>query len=134
MEDTERESDEPFEGVDVDSPVGRIRVGRSRGRRFRFRVGNADDAYSAARRRVRRRLRFYRHLATYLVLNLVFLAFDGLTGGGFWVQWVAGIWGAFLLYHFLSGLVFPNLWGSEAERRMIERELRRRGEPAEDQQ
>jgi len=134
MEDAEHESDEPFEGVDVDSPVGRIRVGRSRGRRFRFRVGDRDDAYSAARRRVRRRLRFYRHLVTYLVLNLVFLAFDGLTGGGFWVQWVAGIWGAFLLYDFLSAFVFPNLWGWEVERRMIERELRRSRETAEDQQ
>ncbi len=133
MEDTEREDDEPFEGVDIDSPVGRIRLGRGHGRRFRFRAGTADDAYSAARRRVRRRLRFYRDLTTYVIVNLVLLAFDALTGGGFWVQWVAGIWGAFLLFDFLSAFVFPNLWGMEAERRMIERELKRRGEPAEDQ-
>ena len=133
MEDAEHETDEPFEGVDIDSPVGRIRLGRGRGRRLRSRAGNADDAYSAARRRVRRRLRFYRDLMTYVVVNLVLLAFDGLTGDGFWVQWVAGIWGAFLLFHFLSAFVFPTLWGSEAERRMIERELRRRGEPTEGQ-
>jgi hypothetical protein len=133
MEDAERENDEPFDGVDIDSPLGRIRLGRGRGGSVRFKVGNTDDAYRAARRRVRRRLRFYRHLATYVILNLIFLAFDGLTGGGFWVQWVAGIWGVFLVYDFLSGLVFPNLWGSEAERRMIERELRRRGQPVEDE-
>ncbi len=132
MEDTERDDDEPFEGVDIESPVGRIRMGRGRGRGFRVDVGGENDAHRAARRRVRRRIRFYRHLATYLVLNLIFLAFDGLTGGGFWVQWVAGIWGAFVLYDFLSGLVFPNLWGSEAERRMIENELKRRGKPADD--
>jgi len=134
MEDAEHESDEPFEGVDIDSPVGRIRLGRGRGRRLRSEAGNADDAYSAARRRVRRRLRFYRDLTTYVILNLIFLAVDALTGGGFWVQWVAGIWGAFLLFDFLSAFVFPNLWGSEAERRMIERELGRRDEPAEDQE
>ena len=133
MEDEERENDEPFEGVDIDSPVGRIRLGRGRGRRLRSKAGNAGDAYSAARRRVRRRLRFYRDLTTYVVVNLVLLAFDALTGGGFWVQWVAGIWGAFLLFDFLSAFVFPNLWGWEAERRMIEAELKRRGEPAEDQ-
>lgn len=132
MEDTERDDDEPFEGVDIESPVGRIRMGRGRGRGFRVDVGGENDTYRVARRRVRRRIRFYRHLATYLVLNLIFLAFDGLTGGGFWVQWVAGIWGAFVLYDFLSGLVFPNLWGSEAERRMIESELRRRGQPVDD--
>ena len=126
MEDVGPENDEPFDGIDIDSPLGRIRLGRGRGRGFQFEVGRADDEYKDARRRVRRRLGFYRHLATYLALNLIFLAFDGLTGGGFWVQWVAGIWGAFLVWNFLSALVFPNLWGPEAERRMIERELERR--------
>jgi hypothetical protein len=132
MEDMERDNDEPFDGVDIDSPLGRVRLGRGGGRRVQFEPGRADDAYRAARRRVRRRIRFYRHLTTYLALNLIFLAFDGLTGGGFWVQWVAGIWGVFLGWNFLSTFVFPNLWGPEAERRMIERELRRRGQPVED--
>ena len=132
MEDVEHEGDEPFDGIDIDSPLGRIRLGRGRGGDFRFKVGRGDDAYKAARRRVRRRLGFYRHLTTYLALNLIFLAFDGLTGGGFWVQWVAGIWGVFLVWNFLSAFMFPNLWGPEAERRMIERELKRRGEPVED--
>jgi hypothetical protein len=131
MEGTEHEDEEPFAGVDIDSPLGRIRLGRGRGSAFR--AGVDDDVYRAARRRVRRRLGFYRHLATYLVLNLIFLAFDGLTGGGFWVQWVAGIWGAFLAWEFLRAFVFPSLWGREAERRMIEHELRRRGKPTGDQ-
>lgn len=133
MDDTEREGDEPFEGVDIDSPLGRIRLGRGGGRRgVHFELGKRDSAYKEARRRVRRRLSFYRHLTTYVALNLVFLAFDGLTGGGFWVQWVAGIWGIFLGWNFLSAFVFPNLWGAEVERRMIERELKRHGEPVED--
>ena len=116
---------EPFEGVDIDTPIGRIRMGRGPGREFQFEVGSADDAYRRARRRVRRRLRFFRHLTTYLLLNLIFFGFDALTGGGYWVQWVAGIWGVFIAWDFLSAFVFPNLFGSEAERRMIERELRR---------
>jgi len=132
MPDVESE-EEPFEGIDIDSPIGRIRMGRGRGREFQFEVGSADDAYRAVRRRVRRRLRFYRHLTTFLVVNLILLAFDGLTGGGYWVQWVAGIWGVFLAWDFLSAFVFPSLWGSEVERRMIERELRRRGVRAGDQ-
>jgi len=118
--------DEPFEGIDIDSPIGRIRMGRGRAGEFQFETGSADYAYRRARRRVRRRLRFYRHLTTYLLLNLIFFGFDALTGGDYWVQWVAGIWGVFLAWDFLSAFVFPNLWGSEAERRMIERELRRR--------
>jgi len=132
MEGEERESDEPFEGVDIDSPLGRIRLGRGRSGKVRFEVGRMDDAYKSARRRVRRRLGFYRNLTGYVVLNLILLAFDGLSGGGFWVQWVAGILGAFLIWDFLSAFVFPNLWGSEAERRMIERELERRGQHLEE--
>jgi hypothetical protein len=134
MEDAEGERDEPFEGVDIDSPLGRVRLGRATGRGVQADAEVGDDAYKAARRRVRRRIQFYRHLTTYVVANLILLAFDALTGDGFWVQWVAGVWGAFLLFDFLSGFVFPGLWGSEAERRMIERELRRRGKPTGDQQ
>jgi hypothetical protein len=133
MEDAERENDEPFEGIDVDSPLGRVRLGRATRRSISVNATSEDDAYSAARRLVRRRIRFYRHLTTYVVVNLILLAFDGLTGDGFWVQWVAGIWGAFILYDFLSGFVFPSRWGREAERRMIEHELRRRGKPTGDQ-
>ena len=127
MEDAESE-EEPFDGIDIDSPSGRVRMGRGRGREFQVEVTGEEDAYRQARRRVRRRLRFYRHLTTFLVVNLVLLAFDGLTGGGYWVQWVAGLWGVFVVWEFLSTFVFPNLWGAEVERRMIERELgRRRG-------
>lgn len=133
MEDAERESDEPFEGVDIDSPLGHVRLDRAAGRDVQVNAEGVDDAYKAARRRVRRRIRFYRHLTTYAIVNLILLAFDGLTGDGFWVQWVAAVWGVFLLFDFLSQLVFPSLWGSEAERRMIERELKRRGKPTGDQ-
>lgn len=120
------EGEEPFEGIEIESPLGGIRLGRGGGRRFRIDVGGEEDAYRAARRRVRRKLRFFRHATTYVLLNLGLFLIDLATGGGFWVQWVAAIWGAFLAWHFLSTLVLPALWGPDLERRMIERELRRR--------
>ncbi len=56
MEDAERDNDEPFEGVDIDSPLGRVRLGRAAGRGVQANAEGVDDAYKAARRRVRRRI------------------------------------------------------------------------------
>jgi len=55
------------------------------------------------------------------------LVIDIVTGPeDFWVQWVALVWGIILFLHFLNVFVFDAVIGREAERRMIERELRKR--------
>lgn len=114
--------DEGFEGVEFHTPVGSFRAGRGFG-------GSADDTdeeYRRARRRVRRVMGFYRHLTTFISIILVLLAIDLLDGtDSFFVQWVALIWGIILTLHFLNVFVFDSIIGREAERRMIERELRR---------
>ncbi len=88
-----------------------------------------SSEYWSVRRRVRRRLRFVRHLFTYLVLNGLFVLLDWRTGGSgsgvSWAQWVALIWGIFLAWEFISTFVAPFLWGREMEERLIQRELRR---------
>ena len=63
-------------------------------------------------------------------LILLLLVIDIATGpSDFWVQWVALIWGLILLVHFLNVFAFDALLGRDAEKRMLERELkRRRGE------
>ena len=86
--------------------------------------------YWAVRRRVRSRLRFFRHAFTYLTLNGIFVLLDWWTGGAGsginWSQWVALIWGILLGWEFVSKFVAPLLWGREMEERLIQRELRRR--------
>jgi cytochrome c biogenesis protein CcdA len=93
----------------------------------------ADDEYWSVRRSVRKRLRFARHLVMYLGFNTFFFLLDWGTGGGGsginWAQWVALVWSVFLGWEFVSAFVGPQLWGREAEKRMIERELRRRRNP-----
>jgi hypothetical protein len=119
------------ESIDVDMPFIHVRV---RGRRVSF--GGADDevidmerddagTYWKVRRRVRRQLRFFRHAFTFLAINVFLFLIDWSTGGGFWVHWVALIWGAVLAWHFVSTFIGPRLWGPDAEQRLIERELRR---------
>jgi hypothetical protein len=121
------DEEERFEGVSIELPFVSFRAGRGAGG-WGFAV-NQDDAYRRARRRVRARLGFYRHLATYAAVVVSLFLLDWITGGGFWVQWVAGIWGAFLVWQAFNVFVFPNVWSREMEEKMIEDELRRqRGE------
>jgi hypothetical protein len=124
--------------VDIEMPFFSVHVGG--GRRMRF--GDDDDEeeaidmeqqqaadYWTVRRRVRRQLRFIRHLFTFIVLNGIFILLDWRTGGpgnGLnWSLWVAGIWGFFLGWEFVSRFVSPYLWGREMEERLVQRELRR---------
>jgi fatty acid desaturase len=116
-----------FEGIDINGPWGGVRIGSGR---VRDRDGG-DVEVRRIRRRVRRRLDFYRHVATFAVVVGGLALLDWLTGGGWWVQWVAGIWGAILVLQFVGAFVSPALWGREVEERMVRRELeRRRGRAA----
>jgi hypothetical protein len=116
------QDDEGFEGVEFDTPLGSFRAGRGSGR-----WASEDDDYRAARRTVRKRMGFFKHLSTYVSVLALLLILDIVTGpDGFWVQWVALIWGIVLALHFLNVFVFDTVLGREAEREMIERELRKR--------
>lgn len=118
---TEDDQDE-FEGIDISGPWGGVRIGSGRGR------GDygGDPEYRAIRRRVRQRLEFVRHLATFAFVVGGLALLDWITGGGWWVQWVAGIWGGILLLQFFTAFVSPLLWGREVEERMVRREIERR--------
>jgi len=121
-----RDRDE-FEGIDISGPWGGVRIGAGG-----VRVGGSwdddddDREVRRIRRRVRRRLGFFRHFGTYIVVVGVLALLDGATGGGWWVQWLAIIWGAFLALEFMSTFVSPRLWGRDVEERMVRRELERR--------
>ena len=118
--------DDDFDGIDINGPWGGVRIGSGgRGRRH-FADDDGSDEYRRIRRRVRRRLDFYRHAATFALIvgGLAFL--DWITGGGWWVQWVAIIWGAFLALQLFSTFISPSLWGRDVEERMVRRELERR--------
>jgi hypothetical protein len=86
-----------------------------------------DDSEAQVRRRVRRKLRFYRDVTSFVVVVGALALIDWATGGGWWVQWVAIIWGGILALRFLRRFVAPILWGHDVEERMVRRELERRG-------
>lgn len=112
-------SDESFEGIEFDTPLGSFRAGRG--------FDASDEDYRSARRRVRKKFGFFRHAGTYVTVLLLLLALDLLIDrDDFFVQWVALIWGVILALHFLNAFVFDVFLSREAESRMIERELRKR--------
>ncbi len=119
---TNRDRDKDFDGIDIELPFFAFRAGRGWDRDMR----SEDEDYRRARRRVRARLAFYRHLATYAAVVASLMVLDALTGGGLgWSLWVAGIWGAFVVWQGFSTFVFPTVWSRETEERMIEAELRK---------
>ena len=124
-----RDDEESTEGVRVEFPFLSFRIGR--GALGPYIPVSTDDAYEQARRRVRARLGFYRHLATYAAVIGAVIFVDLITGGGISapVRWLVGIWGAILGWQFLNTFVFPSIWSHETEERMIEEELRRHQDP-----
>jgi len=118
-----------FEGIDISGPWGGVRIGPGVG--WDDPESDGDAEYRRIRRRVRRRLDFYRQLALFVFVVGSLALLDWATGGGFWVQWLAIIWGAILGLQFFATFVSPNLWGRDVENRMVRRELeRRRGQAA----
>jgi hypothetical protein len=119
-----RDEDQP-EGVRVELPFLTLQIGR--GAWGWYPGMNQDDAYERARQRVRARLSFYRHLATYAAVIAAVAFIDLITGGGISnaVLWFAGIWGAFLVWQAFNVFIFPTVWSPEAEQKMIEDEMRK---------
>jgi hypothetical protein len=75
---------------------------------------------------VRRRIGFYRLVWLALWAFGLVLIVDVATGWDGWSLWVGAVLGILLALRFLTLFVFDSLLGREAERRMIEAELRKR--------
>jgi hypothetical protein len=113
------QDDEGFEGVEFDTPVGSFRAGRG-GRSW------PEDEFRSVRRTVRRRIGFYRLVWTALCVFGLLLVIDLATGWDGWSLIVGLIIGVVVALRFLSVFIFDSLLGRDAERRMIESELRKR--------
>ena len=93
-----------------------------------------EEIYEEARKRVKAKRDFYRHLGAYLVVNVVLIIIWALSGdaarqtygpgdwtGGKWFLWPLCIWGAFVVLNFLQVFVFKTSVGGE--KRAIDKEI-----------
>ncbi len=120
-------SNDDFDGIDISGPWGGVRIGPGGGRRSWEDMDSDGDAeYRRIRRSVRNKLDFYRHAAMYGLVVGFLLIIDWLFGNSWWVQWVAGIWGIFVVLQFFTTFISPNVWGKDVEERMVRNELSKR--------
>ena len=69
-----------------------------------------QEIYEEAKKRVKAKRGFYRHLVIYLVVNIVLIIVWALSGGptigsgdwtgGKWFLWPLTIWGVFVVFNF----------------------------------
>lgn len=111
-----------FDGIDISGPWGGVRIGSSAGGRD----WDEDAEVRSVRRRVRQRLDFVKNVGFFVLIVGGLALLDWATGGGWWVQWVAIIWGGFLALQFVTTFAAPMLWGRDVEERMVQSELERR--------
>jgi len=86
-----------------------------------------EQIYEEARKRVKEKKGFWGHFGAWASINIILIIIWALTdlGGYPWFVWPLGIWGVFVLFHYLRIFVFER--GSD--RRAIEQEAERiRGE------
>lgn len=82
-----------------------------------------DDMYRIAEKRADEKIGFYKHLYSYITVNVILFAVNALTSwGDWWFYWVTIFWGIGLAAHFLKLFVFGAKLEDNRER-MIEKEM-----------
>ncbi|RUA03647.1 MAG: hypothetical protein DSY89_00260 [Deltaproteobacteria bacterium] len=80
------------------------------------------DMYQRARKRVKKRLGFYLHLAIYVTVNFLLIATNlSTTADCFWAKWPLMGWGIGLFFHGAGVFLFSEK--SHIIQKMIENEM-----------
>ena len=82
-----------------------------------------DRIYAIARKRVRERKRFYKHLFSWFVMSVFFVFINLVTSDYFWAIFPILSWGIGLAFHGMR--VFAMDYGEDWEERQIEKEMER---------
>jgi len=92
-----------------------------------------QEIYEEAKKRVKAKRGFYRHLGIYLAVNIILIIVWALSGGptnysgdwtgGKWFLWPLTIWGVFVVVNFLEVFVFKT--SIRGERASIEEEIKK---------
>ena len=82
-----------------------------------------EKIYEEARLRVKERKGFWSHFGAWASINIILIIIWALTdlGGYPWFVWPLGIWGVFVLFHYLRVFVFER----KSDRSAIEKEAER---------
>ena len=86
-----------------------------------------EDPYKEARRRVKAKKKFYRHLTMYIIFSVFFFLLNAATSEFLWFIFPVLGWGVGVAAHYVTvfGMPGSGRGSDEWEAREIERELRR---------
>jgi len=82
-----------------------------------------EQMYEEAKKRVKAKRDFWGHFGTWAAINTMLIIIWALTdlGGYPWFVWPLGIWGVFVLFHYLRVFVFERRSDREAVAKEMER-------------
>ena len=62
-----------------------------------------DDLYKRASKRADEKIGFYKHLASFILVNIIFVIINLLTSNSQgWFYWISGLWAIGLVAHFFK--------------------------------
>lgn len=83
-----------------------------------------EKLYSKAEKRVDEKIGFYRHLYSFIFVNIIFIVMNLVfSPRDLWFYWVTLFWGIGLLFHFLKTFVFYKRFDEKYREGMIEKEM-----------
>lgn len=89
-----------------------------------------QEKYEAAKKQVKLKKGFYRHLASYIIIGIFFFVMNMTTDPNeLWFQFPMMAWGIGLAFHYLGVFGFPFIGALDStwEAKEIERELEKMG-------
>ena len=83
-----------------------------------------ENLYSRAERRVDEKIGFYRHLYSFIVVNVILIVINILfSRGEWWFYWVTFFWGIGLVSHFIKTFIVFDKFDEKHRESMIEKEM-----------
>lgn len=83
-----------------------------------------SELYNRAERRVDEKMGFYRHLYSFIAVNIILIVINVLfSRGEWWFYWVTLFWGIGLVSHYLKTFVFFEKFDEKYRDQMIEKEM-----------
>ena len=83
-----------------------------------------NELYDRAEKRVDEKMGFYRHLYSFIAVNIILIVINVLfSRGEWWFYWVTLFWGIGLVSHYLKTFVFFEKFDDNYRDQMIEKEM-----------
>ena len=83
-----------------------------------------ENLYNRAEKRVDEKIGFYRHLYSFIVVNVILLVINILfSRGEWWFYWVTFFWGIGLVSHFIKTFIIFDKFDEKHRESMIEKEM-----------